>query len=303
VTTDGTPAPGETVSCSTGTWSGSPTYTYQWQKDTVSIGGATSSSYVLQAGDASHSIRCVVTATNAGGGASANSNAITPTAPPSGTTYRDAVLALNPVAYWRLKDLTDSGPNGFTLTQSTNAPGNTVGLVNDTNEGAKKWTDDLQQTLSVAHDARLNLKTAFTLIAWLQTDFVPSPFKAIIKNGHYLMQLKDIGGGVMKFTTRVNTASGNFWDADGTTTVTTAGKYMVALTFDGTNGRTYVNGNLEGTTVNVTTAPQTTVSHFCMGKDLDSGFNGWYGTIDEVSVHGAVLTQSQLAALYAAGTA
>lgn len=81
ITTDGTPQEGETISCSTGTWTNSPTgYTYQWQRNGSNISGATSSSYLLQAADVDASVRCVVTATNAGGSASANSNAVTPAA-------------------------------------------------------------------------------------------------------------------------------------------------------------------------------------------------------------------------------
>ncbi|NBT87226.1 MAG: DUF932 domain-containing protein, partial [Flavobacteriaceae bacterium] len=46
----GTAATGETLSCTTGTWINSPTsYAYQWYRNnTTSIGGATSSTYVVQ---------------------------------------------------------------------------------------------------------------------------------------------------------------------------------------------------------------------------------------------------------------
>lgn len=70
---------GGTIAATNGTWSGAPTgYTYQWQESIASvwtnISGATASTYVTTAaGD----FRCVVTATNAYGNASANSNAIT----------------------------------------------------------------------------------------------------------------------------------------------------------------------------------------------------------------------------------
>lgn len=75
----GTPAVGQTLTCSTGTWTGSPTgYTYQWRKVPVAnIAGATSSTYVVQAGDAASDIYCNVTATNAGGSATVPSNTVT----------------------------------------------------------------------------------------------------------------------------------------------------------------------------------------------------------------------------------
>ena len=69
---------GQTLTCSTGTWSGSPapSFTYQWRKAGVNIGGATTNSYVLVSGDDGSSIDCVVTATNGSGAASQASNAL-----------------------------------------------------------------------------------------------------------------------------------------------------------------------------------------------------------------------------------
>jgi hypothetical protein len=71
----GTATVGNTLSCSTGTWTGTPTptYTYQWQKGTTNISGATSSTYLVDILNSGSTIRCVVTATNSAGSASANS--------------------------------------------------------------------------------------------------------------------------------------------------------------------------------------------------------------------------------------
>ena len=72
----GTPTVGETLSCSTGTWSGypAPTYTYQWQHGTTDIAGQTSSTYVVEAAYVGETIRCVVTGANASGSIAVNSN-------------------------------------------------------------------------------------------------------------------------------------------------------------------------------------------------------------------------------------
>lgn len=69
---------GDALSCSTGTWSGSPSFAYQWLRDGTAI--ATSQQYTVMSADVGHSLTCRVTATNAGGSASANSNAVTPKA-------------------------------------------------------------------------------------------------------------------------------------------------------------------------------------------------------------------------------
>ena len=69
-----------TLTCSTGTWTGtgSITYTYQWTRNGSNIGSATNSTYTLVTADVGQSILCVVTATDITGSASANSNTVTP---------------------------------------------------------------------------------------------------------------------------------------------------------------------------------------------------------------------------------
>ena len=91
----GTASFGSTLTTTNGTWTGAPapTFTYQWQRVTTNISGATSSTYTLVAADVGNTIRCVVKATNsvAPSGVTANSNstasvaAVVPGAPTIGT--------------------------------------------------------------------------------------------------------------------------------------------------------------------------------------------------------------------------
>lgn len=62
----GTPTSGQTLSCSTGTWTKSPTFSRQWLRNGVAISGATGATYVLGAPDVGATIRCAVVALNAG---------------------------------------------------------------------------------------------------------------------------------------------------------------------------------------------------------------------------------------------
>lgn len=72
---------GQTLTTTNGAWSPSASsYAYQWNNAGVAIGGATSSTYVLQAGDAGDAITCTVTASNGYGSAAATSNSVTPAA-------------------------------------------------------------------------------------------------------------------------------------------------------------------------------------------------------------------------------
>jgi hypothetical protein len=76
----GTPAQGQTLSASAGTWTGAPTsFAYQWLRcdasssDCVAITGATTSSYILSASDVSSRLRIRVTASNSAGSTAAQS--------------------------------------------------------------------------------------------------------------------------------------------------------------------------------------------------------------------------------------
>lgn len=86
----GTALEGETLTVTNGTWNHSPTsYTRQWLRGGFQhIGGATGTTYTLTAGDVGHTISVRVTATNATGSTSADSNSKGPVvapAPPANT--------------------------------------------------------------------------------------------------------------------------------------------------------------------------------------------------------------------------
>ena len=112
-TVSGSAVQGQALSTTNGSWSGSATMmAYQWQDCNSSgascsnIAGASGSSYTLGSGDVGHTIRSVVTASNAGGSNSGTSSATavvtapaaaapTNTAPPtvSGSTVQGQALS------------------------------------------------------------------------------------------------------------------------------------------------------------------------------------------------------------------
>jgi hypothetical protein len=75
----GIPAPGAALSCSVGSWSGSPpfTYTIQWRRDNTAIAGQTGPVYHVARSDVGHAISCQVTASNAFGSAARTSGSVT----------------------------------------------------------------------------------------------------------------------------------------------------------------------------------------------------------------------------------
>jgi len=65
---------GDELSCSSGTWSGSPSFVYQWLRDGAEIAGATANTYTVAAEDEGKTLQCRVNATNAAGAAQAISS-------------------------------------------------------------------------------------------------------------------------------------------------------------------------------------------------------------------------------------
>lgn len=74
----GTPARGNTLTCSTGGWTGAPTpqFAYVWLRDGVSV--ATTPTYRVVAADLGASLTCTVIATNQAGSSSASSDPVVP---------------------------------------------------------------------------------------------------------------------------------------------------------------------------------------------------------------------------------
>jgi hypothetical protein len=62
----GTATEGETLTCSSGTWSKSPSFSYQWQRDGSPIIGATANTRVLDEDDVGAVMSCTVKATKSG---------------------------------------------------------------------------------------------------------------------------------------------------------------------------------------------------------------------------------------------
>ena len=79
---------GTPVSCTSGTWSFFPSFTYQWKINGVSIPNATSSAYTTISSDSTKSLTCTVTATNSAGVTSVDTAAtVVGTATDGGTIY------------------------------------------------------------------------------------------------------------------------------------------------------------------------------------------------------------------------
>jgi hypothetical protein len=90
-TVSGAAEQGQTLTANAGTWTGSPSFGYQWRRcdsggaGCADIAGATAQTYVLAAADVGSTIRVVVTGTNGAGSTSATSAQTAVVAAPSTT--------------------------------------------------------------------------------------------------------------------------------------------------------------------------------------------------------------------------
>jgi len=91
-TISGTPQVGQTLTASNGTWTNSPTsFAYQWLRCNgggnacANVANGTQKTYTVVGADAGRTLRVRVTATNADGSASAESNQTTVVAPATST--------------------------------------------------------------------------------------------------------------------------------------------------------------------------------------------------------------------------
>lgn len=135
----GTATRGQTLSSTTGTWTGAPTptFTYQWQRAGSNISGETSSTYTLVTADVGNAIQCVVTATNVVAAVSANSNAtaavtgVVPGAPTIGTATAAGPTAVS-VSYTAPAD-----NGGYTITSytATSSPSGITGTLSQAGSG------------------------------------------------------------------------------------------------------------------------------------------------------------------------
>jgi hypothetical protein len=135
----GTATVGQTLTTTNGTWTGAPapTFTYQWQRSGSNIGGATSSTYVLVVADVGATVRCVVTATNPLGAASANSNATSAVAAtvPGAPTIGTATQTGSTTATVSFTAPASNGGATITSYTATSSPGGITGTLAQAGSG------------------------------------------------------------------------------------------------------------------------------------------------------------------------
>ncbi|HEX5591491.1 MAG TPA: LamG domain-containing protein, partial [Candidatus Limnocylindrales bacterium] len=215
----------------------------------------------------------------------------------TGTSYLDAVLADNPLAYWRLGEasgtLADDAvgsangtyTGGFTLGQ----PG---ALTGDPNTAVL-----LNGTTGYVRAPQLSLPGTITLEAWARPTAYPGDSALVGQwngaSGSMLYVTSDFGGRVHMW---VNGAS-IFAPAP-----PVGAWHHYVGTYDGTNARIYIDGALAAGPTPLAGPLTTAPRFFEMGTYNNGGGGKFNGRIDEVAVYSSALSASRIQAHYLIGS-
>ncbi len=249
-------------------------------------------------------------------------------ATPTGTTYSDTALAPSTNYSYRVRAIDPSGNlSGYSATASATtgtAPTQPAGLVagytfdagtgttatdssGNNNTGALNgatWTTGKyggalnfngSNTVQIPSAPSLNLTTGMTLAAWIKPSTSQTGWRTIMQkqaDAYFLNASKGTG-------TLLPAGGGTIGSGgpivSGTTTSPVNAWTHIALTYDGTTMRLYVNGTQVSSTA-ATGTIQTTTNPLWIGGNSPYG-EYFQGAIDEARVYNRALTAAEIVAV------
>ena len=278
------------------TAAGLPPLSYQWRFNNAPLAGATNAILTLLGVQTANAGNYAVWVSNVGGLVLSSNAALTVIPGTSNCVPPPAGL----VSWWRAEGNAQDarGANSGTLMNGTSFGPGMAGTAFD--------FSGVNQFVSVANAPSLNPTNALTLETWVYPTGPPASDGMVIwakddasLHREYLLVLASVGGQWV-FRPHVGAPTGFFF-FNGRTPVQLNTWYHVAVTYDGSTLRLYVNGNLDGS-LPVTGPIITTAQPFLIG-----GIPGgpWYftGRIDELSLYNRALSAGEILTIYNAGGA
>lgn len=222
------------------------------------------------------------------------------------SAYSDAVLANNPLAYWRLDTTsgteTDLGSGGHTLTYTHTSGSPTLRgepglLYNDPDTCAKFLAFSNACTTPTTSDLTFT-SAPFSVECWFNsTSFDFSGSNTLVAKGSF-------GNGGWKLCQRLGFLSLGFFgvvDINSTLSVAINATYHAVAVYRASgNTDLYLNNvkNNSGTGGTPTTNSQVT----CISDEsTNSGGSNFFGWIDEVAIYGSALSDADVATHYGIG--
>ncbi|MBY0369704.1 hypothetical protein K2X33_03395 [bacterium] len=222
-------------------------------------------------------------------------------------SYRDAMLALSPVGYWRLGDTSgtsasDLGSGGNTGTY-TNGPtlNQTSGVTGEANTSV--LLDGSNDYISFGNAAALKATSAFSVALWFK--YVSTTGGTVLVSrtgatGNDNFSLYNSSGTIL-FGARKN--DGSTWLQTSSVTLTdTSNWHFVVGTYDGSTLRLYLDGVLASSYNGTFTIYSTMAGNLQVGAGSVTPNQFLSGYVDEFAFFNSALTQAQIASLHLAGT-
>jgi len=220
--------------------------------------------------------------------------------------YRDAVLALNPSAYWILGE----GAGVDAADQTGNYPATYVngptlgfaGIVPASPATCVDFTDGVTNQYVTA--GTINLTSAYSVVVWQQCDS-QSEYRPMVSclripaptYDGWVFDI-DLATGAARWTSCNASACDVF---TGKTDVVTGGTFMVAITGSGVSASIYVGGSVDNSTATAKVMPLGIVGTYTfLGAREDTGSTdyAWDGRLAHVAVwNGTTLAPAQIQGL------
>lgn len=308
--------PGGTVTLTTACTGTSPMY-YQWNRNNSAIAGATNATLVLSEMSTTNVGNYTVTITNGAGSVTSDSANVSLLTAEAGT-YEAAIISDSPEAYWRLNEA--SGPtiydsmgrhDGTTYAYGVvDAEGiyynfDQSGALTNNSDPSTGFIRDSQNQVRVPYSPDLNA-TNFTVEAWACLTSDP------VGDDVWYSVLSSCGAGTSGQKGYAFYASSDatwqswfYLDSSSKWGVCTGPEFVIgqwaylAMTYDGSTQRFYVNGTLVDSQ-KITFHPNTSDA-FVIG---DGPGEFWLdGLVDEVAYYKTALSDGQIAIHYMLGSA
>ena len=227
--------------------------------------------------------------------------------------YSNAVLALNPLGYWRLDETNQplsEGPAvnlGYLGSDANGAYSGVPAWVTGALQGDSDTASIFMgaTAVTVPYISELTLNPPFTIEAWVRTT-------TVLTSGNFACPLAcgEFASPRSGWLIYQSATGWNFrlYDQNGLNTslnIETGGApvpgvwYHVVATYDGSVGTIYVNGN--GSAPTAADFVANVDGDLTVGVRSDSAFN-FPGSVDEVAIYNQVLSPSDVLAHYQAGT-
>jgi hypothetical protein len=153
--------------------------------------------------------------------------------------------------------------------------------------------------------------------AWMNVATITAEalFQADVSTGGVIVGRNDYwGGSLASWDIRLNASSKlvfRFWtttagpyEVVGATTIATLQTHHVAVTYDGTTARLYLDGAQDGSLAQAGSLRTGTASvGIAISNEVSQGTNRFNGRVDEVAYYGTALSATRVSAHYAAATA